>query len=243
MKQCKGRINKIETFGLVDGPGIRTVIFLNGCKLRCKFCHNPETWNKIEENYTVDELVNKILRSKPYFKDNGGVTFSGGEPLLQKDFLIEVCKKLKEENIHIALDTSGIGLDNNNKELLDLVDLVLLDIKSITREGYKDITQTDNFDNFEEFIKELNNSNKEVWIRQVIIPNINDNIEYINNLSKYLKKIKNITKIEPLPFHTMGFSKYQELNINNPYSNIEAMDKEKCDYLYTVLVEKNKEEN
>lgn len=242
MKQYKGKINKIETFGLVDGPGIRTVVFLNGCHLRCKFCHNPETWNKIEDNYTVDDLVKKILRSKPYFKDNGGVTFSGGEPLLQKEFLIEVCKKLKEENIHIALDTSGIGIDNNNKELLDLVDLVLLDIKSINKEGYKDITQTENFDKFSDFIKELNSSNKDVWIRQVIIPNVNDNEEYITNLSQYLKQIKNIKKIELLPFHTLGFNKYKELNINNPYINIEAMDNDKCNKLYTILVEKNKEE-
>ena len=103
----KGSVDLIETFGLVDGPGIRTVVFLNGCMLRCKFCHNPETWHKGELNYSSDDIVNKVLRSKPYFKNNGGVTFSGGEPLLQYDFLVECCKKLKNENIHIAIDTAG----------------------------------------------------------------------------------------------------------------------------------------
>ena len=107
----KSSVNSIETFGLVDGPGIRTVIFLNGCKLRCLYCHNPETWKMGELNYTTDELVAKIIRNKPYFKrNNGGVTFSGGEPLLQIDFLIDICKKLKAENIHIALDTAGVGI-------------------------------------------------------------------------------------------------------------------------------------
>jgi len=225
----KAYINKIETFGLSDGPGIRTVIFFQGCKLRCKFCHNPESWNtSLKGNYTVDEVFNKIMRCKPYFGDNGGVTFSGGEPLLHKDFLIELCKKLKKENVHIALDTAGIA-NGNYKELLDLVDLVLLDVKAIDKYSFKDITNTDNFNKYLEFIKELNESNKDIWIRQVIIPGINDNKEYIKNLKKFINKnIKNVKKIEFLPFHTMAFSKYNDLGINNPYKDIEAMDKEKC---------------
>ena len=105
----KGSVDSFETFGLVDGPGIRTVVFLNQCMLRCKFCHNPEMWQKRELNYTSEEILKKVLRSKPYFKNNGGVTFSGGEPLLQYDFLVETCKMLKKENIHIAIDTAGIG--------------------------------------------------------------------------------------------------------------------------------------
>ena len=224
-------ISKIESMGLVDGPGIRTVVFLNNCKLRCKFCHNPETWQLKDNNYTVDQLVDKIKRNKPYFQKNGGVTFSGGEPLLHYDFLIEVCKKLKEENIHIALDTSGIGYGDYN-ELLELLDLVILDIKSITKEGFIDITQTDSYNEFENFIKQLNESNKEVWIRQVIIPGVNDNKDYVKKLSTYIvKKIKNVKNVEFLPFHTMAFEKYKNLNIKNPYENIESMDKEKCQEL------------
>ena len=215
----KAAISKIETFGLVDGPGIRTIIFFEGCNLRCKFCHNPETWQKKENNYTIDEIYNKILRSKPYFQNNGGVTFSGGEPLLHQDFIIEISKRLKKEKIHIALDTAGIG-NGKYKELLEYVDLILLDIKSLDKNGFKDITQIDKFNEFENFIKELNNSNKEVWIRQVIIPNVNDNKEYIKKLSNYINKnIKNVTKVELLPFHTMGFEKYKKLNINNSINN------------------------
>lgn len=233
----KGSISAIETFGLVDGPGIRTVVFLNGCNLRCKFCHNPEMWKMGEYNYTVDELVKKILRSKPYFKNGGGVTFSGGEPLLQSKFLVEVCKKLKEENIHITIDTAGISSDYH--ELLSYVDLVLLDIKGIDNKGFIDITQKDLFSKFEEFVSDLNKTNIDVWIRQVIVPDVNDNSEYINNLSEYIKNnIKNVKKIEFLPFHNMGFSKYDRLGIINPYSNKKEMDKSTCDKLYNSF--KNK---
>ena len=235
MKKCNASISKIETFGLVDGPGIRTVVFFNGCNLRCKYCHNPETWIKKEDNYTKEELLKKLLRSKPYFKNNGGVTFSGGEPLLHYDFLVDICKDLKKENIHIAIDTAGIG-NGNYKELLDQIDLVLLDIKHINKDGYINITQTDNIDKFNEFIKELNESNKEVWIRQVIIPGINDNQEYIKDLANYLNNIKNITKVEFLPFHTMAFNKYESLKINNPFKDIEAMDNIKCENLYNEFM-------
>ncbi len=242
MKPCKASILKIESFGLVDGPGIRTVVFFNGCNLRCKFCHNPETWVKKEDNITSDELVKKILKNKPYYQNNGGVTFSGGEPLLHYDFLLETCKKLKEENIHIALDTAGIGL-GHYKRLLNLVDLVILDIKSITKEGYQKITQTNQYDEFKTFINELNKSNKEVWIRQVIIPEENDTEEYVKDLAVYLKNnIKNITKVEFLPFHTMGFQKYEDLKIINPYKNKEAMDKKKCDELYNIFEKEYKKE-
>ena len=171
----KGSIKKIETLGLVDGPGIRTVVFLSGCKLRCKYCHNPEMWKMDEPNYTPQELVSRIIRNKPYFKrNNGGVTFSGGEPLLQSKFLLEVCKLLKKEDIHIAIDTAGIG-NGNYQELFNTIDMVLLDIKHINREGYQEITGTDNFYKFLEFVKELNKTKLEVWIRQVIVPSINDN--------------------------------------------------------------------
>ena len=151
----KGSVKKIETFGLVDGPGIRTVIFLTGCKLRCKYCHNPEMWIMQKANYTPEELAKKILRNKPYFKrNNGGVTFSGGEPLLQSEFIIEVCKLLKKEGIHIALDTSGVG-NGNYEEILSYIDLVILDIKHVTESGYKELTNH-NIDESLRFIEALN---------------------------------------------------------------------------------------
>lgn len=224
-----GSVNSIESFGLVDGPGIRTVVFLNGCKLRCLYCHNPEMWVKQELNYTVEELVKKIIRNKPYFSNNGGVTFSGGEPLLQSEFILEICKELKKENIHIAIDTSGVG--NNYEELFDYIDLVILDIKHVEENGYKYITKR-SMDDFNNFIDFLNNKNKKVWIRQVIIPGINDNSTYIKKLKLFLKRINNIEKIEFLPYHKMGVEKYKKLNIEYPLKDINEMDKDICDKLY-----------
>ena len=228
-------VNSIETFGLVDGPGIRTVIFLNGCKLRCLYCHNPEMWQMGNKNYTVDELVAKILRNKPYFKrNNGGVTFSGGEPLLQVDFLLEICKKLKEEGIHIALDTAGVGV-GKYEEILSLIDLVLLDIKHSNKDGYKKLTGMD-ISESEKFIEYLNKSGKPVWIRQVIVPGIMDNDKYLQELAVYLLKIKNIEKIEFLPFHHLGFSKYENLKLENPLKNVPEMDAKKCQELQAKFI-------
>ena len=229
-------IDSIETLGLVDGPGIRTVIFLNKCNLRCKYCHNPETWIMKDKNYSQEELINKILRNKNYYKNNGGVTFSGGEPLLQYDFLLEICKKLKQENIHIAIDTAGIG-NGNYIDLLKTIDLVLLDIKHITKEGFIDITQTDNYSKFIEFISQLNESNTDVWIRQVIIPDVNDNEEYIIDLANFIKtNIKYVKKIEFLQFHTLGNEKYIKLGIKNPYQDKKDMDQNKCNKLYELFL-------
>ena len=234
----KGSVDSIETFGLVDGPGIRTVIFLNGCKLRCKYCHNPEMWVKRELNYTPIEIVNKVLRSKPYFKDTGGVTFSGGEPLQQIDFLIETCKLLKKENIHIALDTAGVGL-GSYQELFKYIDLIILDIKHIDDEGYYDITGHKTMDEVNEFIKQINANNKEVWLRQVIIPGVNDNHDYLDKLAIYIKKnIKNVKKIEFLPYHRLGREKYIEMGINYPYEDKDDMNKDLCNDLYNYFQKK-----
>ena len=231
-------IDSIETFGTVDGPGIRTVVFFNGCNLRCIYCHNPEMWNKRENNYTVDDLVNAILKNKDYFGKNGGVTFSGGEPTLHYEFLIEVCKKLKKHNIHIAIDTCGVG-NGHYEELLKYVDLILFDIKHTTKEGYKLVTRIDTDESFK-FLEVAKKSNKKFWIRQVIVPGIMDNIDYLNSLNNYIKKyfnIDNIEKIEFLPYHKFGREKYLKLKIPYPCENIKEMDKEKCTELYKKFME------
>ena len=235
MKVCNmlGYINKIETMGLVDGPGIRTVIFMQGCPLRCLFCHNPETWElKKGEEYTPLALVNKIKRYKNYYGKDGGVTFSGGEPLIQSEFLIETCKLLKKENINICLDTSGVGTNIN--EVLDLIDLVIFDVKSIDKTGYKKMTGSD-INRSLEFLNICNKKNKKMWVRQVIVPGINDNEEYINKLALFLKNIKNLEKVELLPYHTMGVNKYKDLNIDYKLKDVKAMDKIKCDQLQKIL--------
>lgn len=232
-----GSVDSIETFGLVDGPGIRTVVFLNGCSLRCKFCHNPEMWQMRECNYTSLDIVNKVLRNKPYFKNSGGVTFSGGEPLLQYDFLLETCKMLKKEDIHIAIDTAGIGLGDYS-ELLSIIDMVLLDIKHITKDGYIDITCRDYIDKFMDFVKQLNESGVEVWIRQVVVPGVHDSALYMKDLAKFIKdNIKNVKRVDFLPYHKLGGEKYETLGIPNPYLEMPEMDKTKCDLLYKEFLE------
>lgn len=236
----KASIDSIETFGLVDGPGIRCVVFFNGCKLRCKYCHNPEMWKKREENYTPEQLVKKIKRCEPYFKKNGGVTFSGGEPLLHSNFIIETAKILKKDNIHIALDTSGVGL-GNYEEILKYVDLVLLDIKHTSPSDYKEITGLE-ITEVEKFISELNKQNKPVWIRQVIVPGIMDNYEYIDSLVNYLQKINNIKRVDFLPFHRLGREKYLALNLPYPYEDKEDLDKTTCEDLYKYFEKQYKKE-
>lgn len=226
-----GKINSIETMGLVDGPGIRFVVFLQGCKLRCIFCHNPETWSSVPViEMTTEELVDKILRYKPYFENNGGVTFSGGEPLLQPEFLLETCKLLKKENIHISLDTSGVGI-GNYEEILKYIDLVILDIKAYEQDLYNKITGS-NINEFMTFLNVCTKLNKKLWLRQVIIPDINDNKEYIKGLKIFTNKIPNVEKIEFLPFHTLGKEKYKKLNIINPLEKTLDMSKEKCSELF-----------
>ena len=230
----KGSVFQIESFGLVDGPGIRTVVFLTGCKLRCLFCHNPEMFKKGVDNYTPEELFNKIIRNKPYFKrNNGGVTFSGGEPLLQSDFVIETCKLLKKENIHIALDTAGVG-NGNYEEILSLVDLVIFDIKALDSKNYEYIT-SNKIDESLKFLDICQKMEKDLWIRQVIVPGINDTEEYILKLANFISKLKNVLKVELLPYHTMALDKYKKLNIDYKLKDTPDMDVTRCKELEDKL--------
>lgn len=233
-------VDSVETFGLVDGPGIRFVVFFTGCNLRCKYCHNPEMQIKGKDNMDVDTLFNKILRCSPYFGDDGGVTFSGGEPLLHSKFIIELCKKLKRENINTCLDTAGDGLGNYD-ELLKYIDIVLLDIKHTDKDGYKDITGME-MKKIDNFIDACNRNNKRIWIRQVIVPGIMDNEEYIDSLVKYLGKIKGIERVDFLPFHRLGREKYIKMGLKYLYEDKKDMDKDRCDFLYKMFLKKYKNE-
>ncbi len=225
-----GSIDSIESMGLVDGPGIRTVVFFNGCSLRCLYCHNPEMWKMKEKNITPKELVEKIKRYRPYYQDNGGVTFSGGEPLMQPEFLLECCRLLKSENIHIALDTAGVGTILID-EILDLVDLVILDIKHVDKVGYQNLVKQ-SMDKSLEFIEKLKHHNNKVWLRQVIVPSIHDNVDYIKKLKKFIREIPHVEKIEFIPYHKLGTEKYDAMKLYNPLKDLPAMNKEKCEELY-----------
>ena len=232
----RASIASIETFGTVDGPGIRTVVFFNECHLRCIYCHNPEMWCKQENNMTSDELVEKILHNKEYFGKSCGVTFSGGEPLLHVAFLIEVSKKLKEYNIHIALDTAGVGI-GKYEELLNYIDLIIFDVKHTTQEGYKKVTRIDTDESLK-FLDVANKLNKKFWVRQVVVPGIMDNEEYLYSLKEFLdKNINNIEKIEFLPYHKLGEEKFNKLNIPYPCKGIPEMDKDECKKLYNKFME------
>lgn len=231
----KGSIDSVESLGLYDGPGIRVVVFMNGCKLRCKYCHNPEMWMKKDDNITSDELVDKIKRFKSYIKDTGGVTFSGGEPLLQPDFLIDCCKKLKDEGFNIVLDTAGVGI-GKYREILENVDLIIFDVKHAVACEYVKLVGAP-IDESERFLNVANEMNKKFWVRQVVIPGVNDSVDYIKTLKKYINdKISNVEKVEFLPYHKLGEEKYKVLGIDYPYKDKEEMDKDKCNELYQLFI-------
>jgi len=234
----RGSVDSIESLGLFDGPGVRAVVFLTGCTLRCKYCHNPEMWVKGKDNMTSEELASKLLRLKPYFGKKGGVTFSGGEPLLQIDFLIEVCRLLKKEQVHIALDTAGVGVGQYSSRL-EFADLVILDIKHVENDGYFALTGR-KLDEFDRFLEELNRSSVPVWVRQVIVPGVHDNMEYMKMLARYCDKIKHIDRMEFLPFHRLGEEKYRKLGIPYPYQELPSMDPSVCDMWYKRFLDLRK---
>lgn len=237
MKEFKeGFIHSIETMGLVDGPNIRVVIFMQGCPLRCSFCHNPDTWVKNKnKKVTSKEVVDLVRKYRAFIELGGGVTFSGGEPLLQSEFLLEMLKLCKKAGIHTCIDTSGTGYDINLiDEILKYTDLVLLDIKAIDNDNYKKITGK-NMDMVNLFIEKLKEHNNKLWLRQVIVPTINDNKDYILKLKEYIKQFNNVEKIELLPYHTMGIEKYKKLKINYKLDGIKDMDKEKCEKFENML--------
>lgn len=231
----KGNIHSIESMGLVDGPGIRVVVFMQGCALRCKYCHNPDTWSgEGEMIMTPEELVNKVARFRSYFeRSGGGITFSGGDPLRQPEFLIEALKLCKEKNIHTTLDTSGVGF-GNYEEILKYVDLVLFDVKHLTREGYKELVAID-IDESLKFLDACKKTGTKLWIRQVVIPGITDSEEYIKELGDFIRTLENVEKVELLPYHLLGISKYETMGIKYRLEGIPAMDKEKCKELYKFL--------
>ena len=215
MSNLIGRVHSFETFGAVDGPGIRFVIFMQGCSLQCKYCQNRDTWEINAGNqYSAEELLNKILKYKNYFlASGGGVTVSGGEPLLQYKFLIELFTLLKKENIHTAIDTSGnVDLTDDMKKLIDLTDLFLLDIKCINDEICKKLTGVSNKKELA-FAKYLSSINKPMWIRQVLVPGITDKEEDLLKLKDFIHSLNSVQKVEILPYHDLGRFKWEELGL------------------------------
>ena len=219
--QYYAKVHSFESFGAVDGPGIRFVIFLQGCHLECKYCHNRDTWDINSGKYeSLDEIFTKVIRYKNYICPNGGVTVTGGEPLLQVKFLIELFKKLKEENIHTCIDTSGmVSITDDIKELLSYTDLVLLDIKHIDDNKCRDLVGKSNKLELE-FAKYLSDNNIKMWIRQVIVPGYTDNEEDLLKLKDFIGSLKTVEKVELLPYHNIGEFKWKKLGLKYPLEGI-----------------------
>ena len=222
------KVHSFESLGTVDGPGIRYVIFLQGCHLQCKYCHNRDTWDLNGGSYkSLEEIYKQILRYKAYFKSSkGGVTVTGGEPLLQVKFLIELFKKLKKEKIHTCIDTSGmVEITEDIKKVLELTDLVLLDIKHIDSKECKELTGHSNEKELA-FANYLSAQKIPIWIRQVIIPGVTDNQEDIIQLKNFINGLNTVEKVEFLPYHTAGKYKWLKLGENYELENIREATEE-----------------
>ena len=219
MSHYKGKVHSLESFGAADGPGVRFIIFLRGCRMRCAYCHNPDTWGAdAGEEMTADELIDKALRYKTYWGKNGGITVSGGEPLLQLDFLIELFKRAKKEGIHTTIDTAGQPFCKDEpffgkfNELMQYTDLLLLDIKEMNPERHKALTGFDNA-NILEMAKYLSEINKPVWIRHVLVPGWSDFDEDLDSLGSFIDTLSNVKRVEILPYHTLGKFKWENLGL------------------------------
>ena len=239
-----GKIHSIETLGTVDGPGIRFVVFMQGCPMRCQYCHNPDTWDmRGGREISADELAKNALKYANYIK-SGGVTVTGGEPLLQIEFVTQFFKIIKEKGLHTALDTSGITFNkedkacvSKHKELLQYVDLVLLDIKHIDDSEHRKLTSHSNR-NVLDFAQYLSDNGKEMWIRHVLVDGITDNDEYLKKLGNFIDGLKTVKKVEVLPYHNMGEIKYEKMGIDYPLKGVEPPEKERVENAKNILLQR-----
>ncbi len=232
-------IHSIDTFGTVDGPGIRMVVFLQGCPLRCQYCHNPDTWEFSKSNkMSSEELIKKYLSCRAFLK-NGGITVTGGEPLSQIDFVIDFFKKCKEKDIHTCIDTSGITFNKNDTskfdELMKYTDLVMLDIKHIDDQEHIKLTGQSNkrIIDFALYLREIK---KDVWIRHVVVPGITLNDDYLYKLGYFLAELKNIKALDILPYHSMGNEKYTELGMEIPLLSVKDATQKEAENAKNIIM-------
>ena len=237
----EGLVHSLESFGSVDGPGVRFVVFLQGCNLRCRYCHNPETWAcGCGQPWTADKLFAHVWRYRNYWGKKGGITVSGGEPLLQMDFMIELFRKAKEKGINTTIDTSGAPFTrvepffSKFNELMKYTDLLLLDIKHIDDEQHKILTGHTN-QNILDLARYLSDIKKPVWIRHVLVPGRSDKDEYLERLHDFIKTLDNVEKVEVLPYHTLGEYKWKELGYDYPLAGVEPPTKERVENANRIL--------
>lgn len=236
----KASVHSIETFGSVDGPGVRFLIFLNGCGMRCLYCHNPDTWNKKELTHTSDKLLKNALRYRPYWGKSGGITVSGGEPLLQIDFLIDFFTKAKNAGVHTTIDTSGLPFTKEEpwfskcKTLMKVCDLVILDIKQMDDKKHMLLTGQSN-QSILEFAKYLSDINKPMWIRQVLVPGISDDPKDLQSLKDFIATLNSVEKVELLPYHTFGELKWGKLGFDYPLKGVLPPTEEQIENAKRIL--------
>ena len=228
-----GKVFKLESFGSVDGPGVRFIVFFAGCPLRCQYCHNPDSWNMADgQDYTADELIRDALKYRPYWGEKGGITVSGGEPLFQLDFLLELFTKAKEQGINTCIDTSGATFTKEwewfekFKKLMDVTDLLLMDIKHIDEEEHIKLTGHTG-KNIREMFAYLDEIGKPVWIRHVLVPGITDKDEYLIQTRDFIRTLHNVQRVEILPYHGLGAFKYKELGIDYVLNDLPSPEKDR----------------
>lgn len=239
----KGRIHSLESFGTVDGPGVRFVVFVQGCPMRCAYCHNPDTWAMTGGTMMEpSEIIEQFERNRGFYKD-GGITVTGGEPLMQVDFLIDLFTLAKKDNIHTCIDSSGIAFNRSNTEfmkkmdqLAELTDLVMLDIKHIDSQKHLELTSQPNT-NILDFCSYLDEKNIDMWIRHVVVPGITDDDVYLEQLGYFIGQFHNLKALDVLPYHTMGEKKYESLGIPYKLQGVPAMDKDKVVEKKAVILE------
>lgn len=238
-----GRIHSLESFGTVDGPGTRFVVFVQGCPMRCKYCHNPDTWDL--HGGTVmeaDEIMEQYTRNAPFYQNGGGITVTGGEPLMQMDFLYELFSKAKAQKVHTCIDSSGIAFQPMHPEwmekldrVLELTDLVMLDIKHIDPDKHKELTNQNN-KYILEFAEYLSQKGIEIWIRHVVVPGITDEEEYLFKLGYFIGGLRTLKALDLLPYHTMGVKKYEAIGLEYPLEGVEPMEKSKMPAIKEIVL-------
>lgn len=239
-KNMTGYIHSLESFGLVDGPGVRFVVFLQGCAMRCKFCHNPETWKSGGEEWTAEKLYERVYRYHKYWKNNGGITVSGGEPLLQTEFVTELFKLAKQDGVHTAIDTAGQPFSDNPqwlesfKKLMSVTDLVILDLKEMDAEKHKTLTGFDN-SNILKMAQWLSDNGHSMWIRHVLVPNLTDDADGLQKMHEFISGLKTVERVEILPYHTLGIMKWNSLGIKYPLENTPVPTKEQVETAEKIL--------
>jgi len=230
----KGWIHSYETSAGQDGPGWRLVVFLSGCLLRCQYCHNPDTWNMYSgREMTVDQVWSKVRRYRPLLK-KGGITFTGGEPLVQAAFLKSLLRRAKEEGLHTAVDTAGFLGDRVDLEMMQNIDLVLLDIKSWDPEVYLRLTEKE-LEPTLSFARRLAENRRPVWLRYVLVPGITDVLEHIDGLARFAASLGNIERVDVLPFHQMGKSKWRDLGLEYKLESVKPPSREELDHAIAIF--------